>query len=102
MGIGSIESSIKGTLIILNAQTISNILEMPKISACIPKIDNKFDGLKCILERDEVGEMEYVQENQLSIEMWLLHHIISKIIFPMISQFDWVSRKDVAVMYYLI
>lgn len=52
-----VESMVKSTLIILDERRIRSILEMPRAGTCVPRIEKKIDGLKCILEREDVNEM---------------------------------------------
>lgn len=70
------ESMVKNTLIILDERRIGSILEMPTSSICVHRLE-KIDGLKCILERKYVNEMTNLIANQSSIEMRLLHNIMS-------------------------
>ena len=49
-----------------------------------------------------MSNIDNLQANQLTTKMRLLHHIVSRIFFPKMERFDWVTAKDVVVMYYLI
>ena len=97
-----IESKVNGTRIILNEDKISEILQMPKEGVQILRLEDRTEGLKCILEKEDVSGINLVQANQLSVELRLLHHIISRIIFPKTGRFDWVTERDVSLMYFLL
>lgn len=71
------ESTIKGSVIVLDERRIKNILEMLRAGTCVPRLEKKLDGLKCIVEREEVNEVANLFSNQLSVEMRLLHNIVS-------------------------
>lgn len=50
---------------------------MPRASTCVPRLEKKMDGLKCILEREDMNEVANLFANQLSMEIRLLHNIMS-------------------------
>ena len=88
IGVGSFEYSIKGVLIVISERRLGQILQMPSAGICIAKLINKSDSLWFILEREDVCEIEVLHANQLSVEMCLLHHVISRIFFPKTRRFD--------------
>ena len=102
VGTGSFDSTVKGVLIVINESRLGQYLEMPWARTCIPKLTNKSEGLKCILEREDVCEIKRLLANQLPIKMHLLHHMVSKIFFPKIKRFDCITERDITVMYYMI
>lgn len=65
-------------------------------------LQKKVNGLKVILERDDIKYLRNLQANRLSIEMRLQHNIMSIILFLKIRRFDWVTKKDIAFVYYLM
>lgn len=46
--------------------------------------------------------MEEVLVNQLSMEMRLLPHIIGYIFFSRMARFDFMSKRDIMVMYHVV
>ena len=98
----SLESVVNGVRIILNEAKLSEILEMPMEGIQVLRLEDIIDGLKCILEKDDVTGIDIVQANQLSVELRFLHHIISRIIFPKTGRFDWVTERDISLMYFLL
>ena len=97
-----VESTVNGIRIMLNESKISEILQMPREGVQVLRLEDRAEGLKCILEKEDVSGIDLVQANQLSVEIRLLHHIISRIIFPKTGRFDWVTERDVSLMYFLI
>lgn len=79
IGSGSISSIVKEKLIVLDEWWIVNILEMPRNGVWFLSFERKLDGLKVILERENVKNLKTLQANQLSVEMRLLHNMISQI-----------------------
>ena len=87
---------------VVNEDRLSRILAVPKEGKCFMTLSRKVDGLKVILERRNVTSLKNLQANLLSMEMRLLHNIVSRIFFPKTGRFDWVNEKDTAFMYFLI
>ena len=77
----SLESTVNGVKIILNEAKLSEILEMPMEGVQVLRLEDRIDGLKCILGREDVTGIDLVQANQLSVELRFLHHIISRLSF---------------------
>lgn len=75
---------------------------MSRLGICFLNLQKKIDELKVILERDDVRDLRNLQANKLSMEMRLLHNIISRIFFPKIKRFNQVTKEDISFMYYLI
>ena len=98
----SLESVINGVRIVLDEAKLSQILEMPREGSCVLRLEDRLDGLRCVLEREDVTGIDLVQANQLLVELRLLHHIISRIIFPKTRRFDWVTERDISLIYFLI
>ena len=90
-------SIVKGTEITLNRRKLRHLLEMPRIKICYPSLENDFEGLRRILDRKDVENFNSHKANQLLAEMRLLHSIVSRIIFPKTSRFDWMSKRKLAV-----
>lgn len=65
---------------------------MPRSGVCILTL-KKEEGLKLILERNEVKDLKNLQANKLSVEMRLLHNTVSWIFFSKTERFDWVTKK---------
>lgn len=55
-----------------------------------------------ILERSDVKGITELFANRLSVEMRLLHHILGRILFSKTGRFDFISERDIVIMYYLI
>ena len=87
---------------VVNEDRLSRILGVPKEGKCFMTLSRKVDGLKAILERSNVTSLKNLQANLLSMEIRLLHNIVSRIFFPKIGRFDWVNEKDTAFMFFLI
>lgn len=77
----AIESFMKDTLIVIDEGRLGSILEMPRSGVCVLSLKKKIDGLKVILERDDVNDIKNLQANKLLVEMRLLHNMASRIFF---------------------
>lgn len=88
IGIGSIESRVKDSLIIIDERRLGSLLEMTISRTCILNLKKKKDGLKVVLERNEVKDLGNLYVNKLLVEMKLLHNIVSQIFILKIGIFD--------------
>ena len=79
---------MKGIHIALDERRLGHLLEVPRSGICYLNLTEKIEALKCVLERKNVNENEQLMTNHLSIEMRLLHSIISHIIFPKVGRHD--------------
>lgn len=75
---------------------------MPKESKCFLHLKKKIDSLRTILERKNGKNVKNLHANQLSLEMRLLHNIDNRIFFSKTGCFNWVTKRDVVFMYYMI
>lgn len=79
------ELTIKDTLNVIDERR--NILEMSMIGICVMALKKKIDGLRVILERDDIKDLKNLLANQLSTEMRLLHNMVSRIFFLKMRRF---------------
>ena len=98
LGAFHIEGTVKGKLIEINEQMLSNLLNIPKEGDCYLVMKERVKTLRLILGRSNVKGVIHVHANQLSLEMRLLHNIISRIFLPRTGRFDWVSERDLVFM----
>lgn len=64
------------------------------------RLSDKKEGLKLIMGRDDiVGD---VWAKTLCLEMRLLHHMIGGIFIPKLGRFDFVSERELMVMFYIV
>lgn len=60
------------------------------------------NGLRYVLDRDDVEGIGDLIDSTLSIDMRSLHHIIGRLFIPKTPLFDFVSERKLALMYHLI
>lgn len=65
-------------------------------------LDKNIDDLRMVLEWRDVRYVGNLLTNQLSLEMRLLHNMVSIIFFPKTRRLDWVTERDIAFMHYMI
>lgn len=73
---------------VIDERRLGNILEMLRNGIYVLALMKKIDGLRVILERDDIRNFRNLQANQLSVEMRLLHYMVSKIFFSKTGRFD--------------
>ena len=101
-GSGGFTYRIRGTLITITHILIGRVIQMstegitPSIHSdrkCTPKL---------ILGRDEVNPLDVISASQLSVQMGLLHSIISDILYSKIGRFNFLSEWDLIIMHYIL
>ena len=90
----SFEFEVKNVKINLPVEKLGEPLEAPTEGA--EKLDDRPNGLRLLLGRDDVLDFEEILAKHLFAEHYLLHHITCKILIPRIERFDFVTRTDVA------
>ena len=55
-----LESTVNGTKIILDEAKLSEILQMPMEGVQILRMEDRVEGLKCILEKEDVSGIDLV------------------------------------------
>lgn len=63
---------------------------------------DKIDGSRYILEREDIHGVCMMVANQLSIDMQLLHQIITRILVSKTGQFDFIMEREVILMTILL
>ena len=99
-GSREIVSSVKGIDFEITEERLDQIFGIPCDGIVHERLPDKQDGLKAIVGRDDVvGDM---LAHTLSLEMRLLHHMIGGIFIPKLGQFDFISERELMVMYHII
>lgn len=68
----------------------------------LKRLADRKTSLRCVLDREDIAGIGDLMANTLSIDLRLLHHIIEWIFLPKIGRFDFVSKRGLVLMYYLI
>ena len=97
-----LRSAVKGVQIILNTPRLGRLLQIPCEGSCLDKLPKKKIGLRTILGRDNVEGFLKIEAMDLSVEMKLLHHMVSRIFFPRGGRYDLMTSKDICLMHHVI
>ena len=62
----------------------------------------KEEGINVILGRTFIKNLNKLEAKILSIEMRLLHHMVTKLFFPRSGRHDLLSGRDICIMYHVI
>lgn len=84
-------AKVRGVLILVSGEMLSKVREIPFRGAIADSLGNRVDGFKYILEGEDVRGVFMVVTNQLSVKMWLLNHITTRILVPKIGRFDFIT-----------
>lgn len=58
--------------------------------------------IKIILGIEDASRIDRIFAKDLSVEMRLLHNIISRCLTPKSGNFDYVNDRDITIMYYVV
>ena len=88
IGSNSIWLEVKGIKIILDQRRLEHILQLLYGGIRAPGLKNDFEGLKKLLDGDNVDHRDIHNANLLPVELKLLHSILCRIFFSKIGRFD--------------
>lgn len=77
-------------------------MSIPSKGIIANRLADKKEGLRCVLDRLDVGGIGEFMSNNLSIELRLLHHIVGRIFLPKIGRFDFVLKIELVVMSHVL
>ena len=63
---------------------------------------NKGIILKLICEQDDIDHQAEISASQLPTKMRLLHSVICHILFPRTGRFDYLTERDLILMYCIL
>ena len=95
-------ATVRGVTFILTTEVLSQILQIPSSGAVLDVLADRDDGIRCILERDDIRGVTTVTAVQLSVEMRLLHHVVARIFLPKTGRFDYITERELLIMTSLV
>ena len=95
-------STVKGIDICLDSRILGEILQLPSEGYSYMELPIKEEGIRIILGEDFSGSLNKLEAKLLSIEMRVLHQIVTKLFFPRSGRHDLLSGRDVCVMFHII
>ena len=78
---GVLKSTIKDVQIILSTPRLGRLLQIPCEGSYLDELSKKEVGLRTILGRNDVKVLLKIEAKDLSVEMRLLHHMVSRSFF---------------------
>ena len=75
---------------------------MPCEGNCLDELPRKEIRLRTILGREDVEEFMKIEAKNLSVEMRLLHHMVSRIFFPRGRRYDLMTGRDICLMHHIV
>ena len=99
---GTVKSTVKGVDIILDPLYLRQILYLPCEGYTNMELLIKEEGINVILERTFTESLNRFEAKILSVEMRLLHHMVTKLFVPRSGRHDFLSDRDICIMYHVI
>ena len=95
-------ATVRGVTFVLTAEVLSQILQIPSSGAVLDVLADRDDGIRCILERDDIRGVTTVIAVQLSVEMRLLQHVVARIFLSKTGRFDYITERELLIMTTLV
>ena len=95
-------STVKGIDICLDSRILGEILHLPSEGYSYMELPVKEEGIRIILGETYSGSLNKLEAKLLSIEIRVLHQIVTKLFFPRSGRHDLLSGRDVCVMFHVI
>ena len=99
---GTVKFSVKGVNIILDPLHLGQILHLSCEGYSHMELPIKEEGLSVILGRAFTKNLNKLEARILSVEMRLLHHMVTKLFVPRSGRHDLLSGRDICIMYHVI
>ena len=98
----TVKSTVKGIEISLDPMLLGEILHLPCEGYTNMELPVKEEGINVILGRTFTGSLNKLEAKILSIEMRLLHQMVTKLFFSRSGRHDLLSGRDICIMYHII
>ena len=98
----TVKSTVKGVDISLDPVLLGEILHLPCEGYTNMELPIKEEGINVILGRTFTKSLNKLETKILSIEMRLLHYMVTKLFFSRSSRYDLLSSRDICIMYHVI
>ena len=95
-------STVKGIDICLDSSILGEILHLPSEGYSYMELPVKEEGISVILRETYSGSLNKLEAKILSIEMRILHQMVTKLFFPRSGRHDLLSSRDVCIMFHVI
>ena len=99
---GIVKSLMKGVNIVLDPLHLGQILHLPCEGYTHMELSIKEEGLSAILGRVFTENLNKLEVKILSVEMRLLHHMVTKLFVPRSARYDLLSGRNICIMYHVI
>ncbi len=101
-GDGGIEGTVAGVPLFVTEDLIAHILHLPQVGVAPTHPEDRTEALTAILGYPPQSPLDEVSASSLPIEVRILLSILSRSIFPKTGRFDFVSERDLALMFYIL
>ena len=95
---GTVKSLVKGVNIVLDPLHLGQILHLPCEGYTHMELPIKEERINIILRRTFTENLNKLEARILSVEMRLLHHMVTKLFVPRSGRHDLLSNRDICIM----
>ena len=94
--------TVRGVSILVSKELLGSLLEIPITGPEPYYIEQRDLALNSVLEREDCNPYMVISANDLGVESRLLLSVIGRILFPKTSRFEFISERDLAIMYHIL
>ena len=92
------KSTVKDIDVILDPEYLGQILHLPCEGYTNMELSIKEEGINIILGRTYTGSLNKLEVKIFSVEMRLLHHLVTKLFVLRSGRHDFLSGRDICIM----
>ena len=97
-----IVGTVRGVSILVSKELLGFLLEIPITGQEPYYIEKRELALNTVLDREDCNPYMVISANDLEAESRLLLSIIGRILFPKTGRFEFISERDLAIMYHIL
>ena len=96
------KATLRGTEVILTLSLVSTFLNILHHGNVAYIVDPREEALNIVLGQDDSDPTIIISANELEAKPRLLLNIVHCILFPKSEAFEYISERDLAIMYHII
>ena len=94
--------TVRGVSILVSKELLGSLLDISITGPEPYYLEQRELALNSVLEREDCNPYMVISANDLGAESRLLLSVIGRILFPKIGRFEFISERDLAIMYHIL
>ena len=94
--------TVRGVSILVSKELLGSLLDISITGPEPYYLEQRELALNSVLEREDCNPYMVISANDLGAESRLLLSVIGRILFPKTGRFEFISERDLAIMYHIL